>query len=154
MTRREREFFIANLLVRIHFVIVMIRWTGLAPREFEFPFPGSLISTCDECRWMLCSRCLWRRAWCASSWHETATCPESKHAALFDTKSVTIPRASRIGPRSSLAPHKAVRGLSRLIRRPTHIDNVRQVDAVLAMFVFVSCRVPPWNTLTLLTTFI
>jgi len=27
----ERDFFIDNLLVRIHFVIVMIRWTGLAP---------------------------------------------------------------------------------------------------------------------------
>jgi len=26
----EREFFIDNLLVRIHFIIVMIRWTGLA----------------------------------------------------------------------------------------------------------------------------
>ena len=26
-----------NLLVRIHFIIVMIRWTGLAPWEFEFP---------------------------------------------------------------------------------------------------------------------
>jgi len=25
----EREFFIDNLLVRIHFIIVMIRWTGL-----------------------------------------------------------------------------------------------------------------------------
>ena len=41
----EREFFIDNLLVRIHFIIVMIRWTGLAPWEFEFPFPGSLTST-------------------------------------------------------------------------------------------------------------
>ena len=30
--------------VRIHFIIVMIRWTGLAPWEFEFPFPGSLIA--------------------------------------------------------------------------------------------------------------
>ena len=29
----DREFFIDNLLVRIHFSIVMIRWTGLAPRE-------------------------------------------------------------------------------------------------------------------------
>ena len=29
---REREFFIDNLLVRIHFTIVMIRWTSLAPR--------------------------------------------------------------------------------------------------------------------------
>ena len=32
-------------LVRIHFIIVMIRWTGLVPWEFEFPFPGSLTST-------------------------------------------------------------------------------------------------------------
>jgi len=39
----EREFFIDNLLVRIHFIIVMIRRTGLAPWEFEFP--GSLTST-------------------------------------------------------------------------------------------------------------
>ena len=34
---REREFFIDNLLVRIHFIIVMGRWTGLAPWEFELP---------------------------------------------------------------------------------------------------------------------
>ena len=27
----ERAFFIDNLLVRLHFIIVMIRWTGLAP---------------------------------------------------------------------------------------------------------------------------
>ena len=33
----EREFFIDNLPVRIHFSIVMIRWTGLAPWEFDFP---------------------------------------------------------------------------------------------------------------------
>jgi len=26
----------------------MIRWTGLAPWEFEFPFPGSLTSTFRE----------------------------------------------------------------------------------------------------------
>ena len=42
---RKREFFIDNLLVRVHFIIVMIRWTGLAPWEFELPFPGGLIST-------------------------------------------------------------------------------------------------------------
>ena len=42
---RKREFFIDNLRVRIHFIIVMIRWTGLAPWGFEFPFPGSLTST-------------------------------------------------------------------------------------------------------------
>jgi len=38
----EREFLIDNLLVRIHFIIVTIKWTSLAPWEFEFPFPGSL----------------------------------------------------------------------------------------------------------------
>ena len=32
----EKEFVINNLLVRIHFIIVMIRWTGLAPWKFEF----------------------------------------------------------------------------------------------------------------------
>ena len=41
----ENEFFIDNLLVRIHFIIVMIRWTGLALWEFGFPFPGSPTST-------------------------------------------------------------------------------------------------------------
>ena len=30
-----REFFIDNVLVRIHFIIVMIRWTGLAPWELR-----------------------------------------------------------------------------------------------------------------------
>ena len=42
---RERDFFVDNLLIRIHFIIMMIRWTGLAPWKFEFPFPGSLTST-------------------------------------------------------------------------------------------------------------
>ena len=46
-----REFFIDNLLVRIHFIIVMIKWTGLAPWEFEFPFPSSLTSIFLEHRW-------------------------------------------------------------------------------------------------------
>jgi len=41
----QREFAIDNLLVRTHFIIVMIRWTGLAPWEFESPFPGSITST-------------------------------------------------------------------------------------------------------------
>ena len=43
--RREREFFLDNLLARIHIIIEMIRWTGLAPWEIEFPFPGNLTST-------------------------------------------------------------------------------------------------------------
>ena len=47
---RQREFFIDNLLVRIHFIIERIWRTGLAPWEFEFPFPGSLTPTCiDSC---------------------------------------------------------------------------------------------------------
>ena len=43
--QRERVFFIDCLLVPIHFIVEMIRWTGLAPREFEFHFPGNLTST-------------------------------------------------------------------------------------------------------------
>ena len=42
---REREFFIDSLLVRIHYIIAMIRWTGPAPWEFEFHFAGSIMST-------------------------------------------------------------------------------------------------------------
>ena len=41
----ERALFMDNILVQIHFIRVMMRWTGLAPLEFEFPFPGSLTST-------------------------------------------------------------------------------------------------------------
>ena len=41
----ERDFFIDNLLVRIHFIVVMMRWSGLAPLEFVSSFPGSLTST-------------------------------------------------------------------------------------------------------------
>ena len=41
----ERDFFIHNLPVRIHFFIEMIWWTGFTPWEFGFPVPGSLTST-------------------------------------------------------------------------------------------------------------
>ena len=34
-----------QIKVRIHIIIVMMRSTGLAPWEFELPFPGSLTST-------------------------------------------------------------------------------------------------------------
>ena len=44
-TNGDVEFFTDNLLVRIHFTIEMIWWTGLASWVFEFPFPGSLTST-------------------------------------------------------------------------------------------------------------
>ena len=45
--QRERKCFIDTLLVRINYILVMSRWTGLAPWEFEFPFPGDLASTFD-----------------------------------------------------------------------------------------------------------
>ena len=48
--RPEREFFIDNLLVRIE----MIRWTGLAPSEFGFSFPGGRISNFLETK-AICS---------------------------------------------------------------------------------------------------
>ena len=40
----EKKICVDNLLIRIRFIIVMIYWTGLAPWEFEFSFPGSFIS--------------------------------------------------------------------------------------------------------------
>jgi hypothetical protein len=40
----EKGFSIDNLLVRIHFIIEMIWWAGLAPWEFEFPFLCSRVS--------------------------------------------------------------------------------------------------------------
>ena len=39
--RQNAATSVDNLLVRIHFIIVMIRWTG----QVESPFPGSLTST-------------------------------------------------------------------------------------------------------------
>jgi len=36
----EREFFVDSLLVRIHFIIEMIVWTGLAPWESPTPRYG------------------------------------------------------------------------------------------------------------------
>ena len=38
-------FSIHNLLVRIRFVVKIIWWTGLAPWEFEIPFPDRLTPT-------------------------------------------------------------------------------------------------------------
>ena len=38
----ERGSFIDNLLVRIHFIIVMIKLTALAPWEFEWPYQVAL----------------------------------------------------------------------------------------------------------------
>ena len=49
---REREFFIDNLLVRIHRCF----WcAGLAPWEFESSFPGSLTSTFLVCIYLYLS---------------------------------------------------------------------------------------------------
>jgi len=56
-----REFFIDNLLVRINFIIEMVWWTGLAPWEFDFPFPGSLISTFLDRQLMDCKTLVGRR---------------------------------------------------------------------------------------------
>ena len=50
MSDREREFFIHNLLIRIHFVIEMMWWMGLATWRFEIHFQGHLISTFQSVR--------------------------------------------------------------------------------------------------------
>ena len=38
----QRDFLIVNPLVRIHYIIVMIRGIGLVPWGLKLPFPGSL----------------------------------------------------------------------------------------------------------------
>ena len=63
----EKEFFIDNLLVRFHFIIVMIRWTGLAPWEFEWGLPGEDFP---------CGGCLKIR-----EWHEPGFVPR-QHVKL------------------------------------------------------------------------
>ena len=51
---------IDNLLVRIHLVIEMIWWTGLAPWEFEFPFPGNQPLLMSEIPlWEACLESVW-----------------------------------------------------------------------------------------------
>ena len=57
-TGKESEFLIDNLLVRIHFIIEMIWWTGLAPWKFEFPLSGSLTSTVLNTGKLRLSECL------------------------------------------------------------------------------------------------
>ena len=47
LSAHQREFFIDNLLVRIHCIIVMIRWTGLAPWECMRIIP-SIHQAADE----------------------------------------------------------------------------------------------------------
>ena len=47
--RPEKDIYIENLLVRIHLIIEMIWWTGLAPLEISVPFPGSLTSIFQVC---------------------------------------------------------------------------------------------------------
>ena len=42
---KEKKFFIGSLLVRIHFIIKTIWWTGLTPWKFESPSSGSLLSS-------------------------------------------------------------------------------------------------------------
>ena len=44
----KREYFIDILLVRNHFIIVMIRWTGLVPWEFKFYVPCRLTKISDS----------------------------------------------------------------------------------------------------------
>ena len=71
---REREFFIDNLLVRVHFINVMVRWTGLAPWEFEF----RCCSTLALGPW---------GGYMAAVWYEP------RHVTLHTTKGGGVPNA-------------------------------------------------------------
>ena len=39
LTRTEKEFFIGDLLVRIHFITELMQRTSLMPWMFDFPLP-------------------------------------------------------------------------------------------------------------------
>ena len=58
------RLFIDNLLVRVQFIIEMIWWTGLAPRVFEFTFPGGLLSTFLEVNQYQCAATAFHRTRC------------------------------------------------------------------------------------------
>jgi len=45
----QRDFFIDNLLVRIHFIIVMIRWTGLVQMEHVVRLMGAAHTHWEQC---------------------------------------------------------------------------------------------------------
>ena len=49
----QRDFFIDNLLFRIHVIIVVIGWAGLAPWGFECPFSSSLVCASQKVRPLL-----------------------------------------------------------------------------------------------------
>jgi len=65
-TCEEGKFFIDNLLARNHFIIVMIRWIGLAPWGFEFPIPRSLTFKGGVGKLRIAPR--------APAWKESTTC--------------------------------------------------------------------------------
>ena len=53
--QREREFFIDNLLVRIHLIIEMIRWSGLAPWDLDRVIKRSGFEVCSASSLLLSS---------------------------------------------------------------------------------------------------
>ena len=85
------------------FVIMMIRWTGLAPREFEFPFAGSLTSTFLRGRGISGNEmlCHIRHGWCAQIETTTFSMPHNRHN-LFEI-SITFARSdpAKVPNRSS-----------------------------------------------------
>ena len=132
-TQREREFFIDNLLVRIHFIIVMIRWTGLAPWDFEFPFPGSLTSTFLVKRWS--ARC--RSRGIPTPLHSSenpffcffftlvAGPRRSLRLKLSDTRVYEPQLRARLGTRSARC---------RSLGIPTPLENLYTLDKTLTLF--------------------
>ena len=95
--RADKGFFIDNLLVRIHFIIVMIRWTGLAPWEFEFPFPHPQPS-----EWEQIASSLRRGLYCSSPesghlWYES----RDPKQAVGTYRGTSLIRNSIQGPRHS-----------------------------------------------------
>ena len=67
----------------MHFVVVMIRFTGLAPWEFESPCPGSLTSTFLRGYPGAVSQSIW-----ADQFGETGFFPALKATNVYRTRSM------------------------------------------------------------------
>ena len=115
----QRHFVIDNLLVRIHLVFEIIRWTGLAPWEFEFPFPDSLTSTFLRNHLKYWSYWIYWRHWMWAS--------RSVELQEYLThKNITPPPRTAIGPKHG--PAVGSQGVALSYERGTPVPAPLDVD--------------------------
>ena len=85
-------------MVRIHLIIKMIRWTGLAPWEFTFPLPGSLAFLTPLIGLTLETQIVYARQSenRISKLREVDSCPQSRSYEMSDPAEVALNKALRV----------------------------------------------------------